>query len=177
MTTGKGDCFHHKRSSKKLLLLIFLHTITLHFYSYVIAAFYYTNYFYFYNHGDHLFDHLDITSKWGLWPRLHSQARCLVDEIETCIERMCRLVPSSDVPEIPDTHISCARGRVKIVPWLLIWCHNAFKMPLFMPSHSTYYAHFKPIMLAFCQYFFIDLYLFLGGYWFCQSYHNSIHSI
>ena len=44
------------------------------------------------------------------------------------IERTRHLVPGSDVPEIPDAHISCARGRVKIVPWLLIWCHNAFNL-------------------------------------------------
>ena len=58
----------------------------------------------------------------------HSQTRRLVGEIETAIERTHRLVPGSDVPEIPDAHISRARGRVKIVPWLLIYCHNAFNI-------------------------------------------------
>ena len=46
--------------------------------------------------------------------------RHLVGEIETGIKKTRHLVPGSDVPEIPDAHISRAGGHVKIVPRLLI---------------------------------------------------------
>ena len=36
----------------------------------------------------------------------------LVGEIKTGIKRMRHLVPGSDIPEIPDAHVSCACGRV-----------------------------------------------------------------
>ena len=52
----------------------------------------------------------------------HSQAWHLVGEIETGIERTRRLVPGSDVPEIPDAHISRARGRVTMAAYIVSPC-------------------------------------------------------
>ena len=59
--------------------------------------------------------------KSGVYSREASiQSYTVVGEIEMGIERTCHLVPGSDVPEIPDAHISSARSCVKIVPWLFI---------------------------------------------------------
>ena len=59
--------------------------------------------------------------KSGVYSREASiRSYTVVDEIEMGIERTCHLVPGSDVPEIPDAHISSACSRIKIVPWLFI---------------------------------------------------------